>query len=70
MIVDKASVVRVVATVIALVTYFGVNVPEELTEYIVGAVMLVLTVWSMWKNNYIAKKGKAQKEVLEKHDLK
>ena len=67
---DKASVTRVVLTIAALVAYFGINIPEELVEYIVGAIMLALTLWSMWKNNYLAKKGKAQKEVLEKHDLK
>lgn len=70
MIVDKASVARVVAAIIALVAYFGINVPENMDEYIVGAVMLVVTLWGIWKNNYIAHKGKKQKEVLEKHDLK
>ena len=67
---DKASVVRVVAAVIALVAYFGINVPDGMDEYIVGAVMLVLTLWSMWKNNYLARKGKKQKEVLKQHNLK
>lgn len=67
---DKASVTRVVATIIALVAYFGINIPEGLDEYIVGAVMLVLTLHAMWKNNYLAKKGQAQKKVLERHDLK
>ena len=70
MVVDKASVVRVVALVLTLVAYFGINVPEGIDEYIVGTIMLFITLYSAWKNNYIARKGKAQKDILEKHDLK
>lgn len=67
---DKASVARVVALVISLVAYFGINIPENMEEYIVGAAMLGITLYAAWKNNYIARKGKKQKEVLEKHNLK
>lgn len=67
---DKASVARVVALVISLVAYFNINVPENMEEYLVGAVMLVITIYTAWKNNYIARKGQKQKEVLEKHNLK
>lgn len=67
---DKASVARVVALVISLVAYFGINVPENMEEYIVGAVMLTLAIYTAWKNNYLARKGREQKKVLEKHDLK
>lgn len=67
---DKASVARIVALVVTLVAYFNVNVPENMEEYIVGAVMLVITIYTAWKNNYLARKGREQKKVLEKHNLK
>ena len=67
---DKASVARTVLLVIAVLANFGINVPEELHEYIVGAVMLVMIAVTTWYNNYLGKKGKAQKEVLEQKNLK
>lgn len=67
---DKASVARVVALVISLVAYFNINVPEGMDEYIVGAVMLVITIYTAWKNNYLAKKGQEQAKVLKRHNLK
>ena len=70
MVVDKASVIRIVALVLTLVAYFGINVPEGIDEYIVGTVMLFVTIYTAWKNNYLAKKGKEQKKILEKHNLK
>jgi SPP1 family holin len=66
---DKASITRIVALLISTLAYFGVNVPEELHEYIVGAVMLIVIGISAWRNNYLSKRGQAQKEVLKKHNL-
>ena len=67
---DKASIARTVLLVIAVLANFGINVPEELHEYIVSAVMLIMIAVTTWYNNYLGKKGKAQKEVLEKENLK
>lgn len=67
---DKASVARTVLLVIAVLANFGINVPEEIHEYIVSAVMLIMIGVSAWYNNYLGRKGKAQKEVLEQKNLK
>lgn len=66
---DKASITRLVITLLAVLAYFGVNMPEEYIDYIVGAIMLVIAAWGFWKNNYLSRKGKAQKETLKRHDL-
>ena len=67
---DKASIIILVALLASVLAYFGINVPADIQEYIVGAIMLILVGYGFWKNNYLASKGKKQKEVLEKHDLK
>ena len=67
---DKASVARTVLLVIAVLANFGINVPGGLHEYIVSAVMLIMIGVTTWYNNYLGKKGKAQKEVLEQKNLK
>jgi SPP1 family holin len=67
--VDRGSIGRIVALLISLLAYFGVNVPEELHEYIVGAVMLIVIGISAWRNNYLSKRGRAQKEVLKRNNL-
>jgi SPP1 family holin len=66
---DRGSIGRIVALLISLLAYFGVNVPEELHEYIVGAVMLIVIGISAWRNNYLSKRGRAQKEVLKRNNL-
>jgi uncharacterized membrane protein YfcA len=66
---DKASITRLVMTVIALLAYFGVNVPDEYIEYLVGAVMLLVVGYTFFRNNYLTRKGLAQKETLKRHDL-
>jgi hypothetical protein len=66
---DRGSIGRIVALLISLLAYFGVNVPEELHEYIVGAVMLIVIGISAWRNNYLSKRGLRQKEVLKRNNL-
>lgn len=66
---DKASVVRIIALIASILLYFNVNVPSEIQEYIAGAVMLFITLYTAWKNNYLSKKGKAQKEALKRKGL-
>lgn len=67
---DKASIVRVVAAIIAILALMGYDVPESLADSLVEVVAAVVVIWGIWKNNYIAKKGQKQKEVLERHKLK
>lgn len=67
---DKASVIRLVALLASVATYFGINVPDDVQEYITGAIMLLIVGYSFTKNSYLGRKGKKQKEVLKKHDLK
>lgn len=70
MIVDKASVARVVAAVIALFALIGYDAPDSLADSLVEVITALIVIYGIWKNNYIAYKGKQQKEVLEKHNLK
>lgn len=73
---DKASVSRIVLLVIALVNAVAnilgfETIPAEAGgEIITAAILLIVSVWTAWKNNYLARKGLKQKEVLEKHNLK
>lgn len=73
---DKASVVRVIVLIATMVnaalTLMGVPpIPIGEAEATVISVILMGAVasWTTWKNNYLGKKGKAQKEVLKDKDL-
>jgi len=79
---DKGTVVRTVLLVIALVNQvFGAGtlvVAEGDVSttvdviYLVGSTLFtaVMSLVTWFKNNYITKKGKEQKRVLEQHNLK
>ncbi|MDC3414258.1 phage holin [Terrihalobacillus insolitus] len=67
---DKASITRLVALVVSLVGYFGINVPSNVQELLVFIVFTVVSAYGFWKNNYISQKGKKQKEVIEREGLK
>lgn len=73
---DKASVARMVALVIVLINAVAnllgfETIPEEAGgEIITAAILLIVGIWTAWKNNYLARKGQEQKKVLEKHNLK
>ncbi|PTR88700.1 phage holin [Bacillus anthracis] len=73
---DKASVVRVIVLVATMVnaalTLMGVPpIPIGEAEATVISVILMGAVasWTAWKNNYLSKKGRAQREELKKKDL-
>lgn len=71
---DKASIVRVVALVIALLNailnILGYQtIPTEWSEYIAIGVLSVVSLWTAWKNNYLSSKGAKQKEILKKNML-
>ncbi|WP_138090806.1 phage holin [Halalkalibacterium halodurans] len=67
---DTGSIARFFGLIAALLAYFGVNVPGDLTEAVTSFVVAALAVYAAWKNNYISKKGHEQKKVLEEAGLK
>ncbi|MDO7281750.1 phage holin [Shouchella clausii] len=69
MMLDAPSMTRFIGLIVALLAYFGVNVPEDLTEAITSLAVAILAVYTAWKNNYISKKGHQQKEVLQAKGL-
>lgn len=72
---DKASVTRYVVLVVAVVNsvlnIFGYQtISDELTNDLVSVLSAAYFLYMAWKNNYLSKKGKKQKEILDKHGLK
>lgn len=76
--VDKVDntndVVRLTLAILAaikmVIASFGFTFfTEDILLGFENLVPLLLILWGVWRNNYITKKGKAQKAVLEQHDL-
>lgn len=72
---DKASIARVILLVISVINLFlektGYSpIPSFLGELTAEFLVAVFALASAWKNNYLSKKGQAQKEQLEKVGLK
>ena len=72
---DKASVARFLALVVAVINavlnMMGYQtIPEELTNDLVAVVSGAYILYAGWKNNYLSKKGQAQKDLLERRGLK
>jgi SPP1 family holin len=71
---DKASIARfallIVAVINAVLNMLGYQtIPDDLVNDIVAVASGIYTLYMGWKNNYLSKKGRKQKEVLEKHGL-
>lgn len=71
---DKASIARftllVITVVNAVLNMLGYQtIPDDLVNDIVAVVSGIYALYMGWKNNYLSKKGRKQKEVLEKHGL-
>lgn len=66
---DKLSIARIVALLASILVYFGLNVPEDVQDYVTGTIMFALTLHAAWKNNYLSSKGKKQKQVLKDKGL-
>jgi SPP1 family holin len=71
---DKASVTRVVALVIVLINavlnLFGFQtIPTEFGEHISAVLLIAISLWSAWKNNYLSQKGGLQKKALQAQGL-
>lgn len=72
---DKMSVGRIVALIIVLINavlnLFGFKtIPVEFGDHVTAVILIVVTLWAAWKNNYLSRKGKAQRDVLERNKLK
>jgi SPP1 family holin len=72
--VDKASVGRVIALVIVLVNavlnlFDYETIPVKFGEHISALVLIVVSLWTAWKNNYLSKKGGLQKKALQAQGL-
>lgn len=70
---DKASIVRIVLAVLAglklILQPFGIDIGQDLIDAVANAVGALIVVWVAWRNNYVSKKGLAQKDVLKKNNL-
>lgn len=71
---DKASVGRGVALVIVLInTVLNLvghqTIPTEFGDRLSALILIAVSLWTAWKNNYLSKKGKRQKEVLKQNSL-
>ncbi|MBD2847906.1 phage holin [Paenibacillus sp. IB182496] len=74
---DIGTIVRTALLVLALVNQVlvisgksPVPIKDEDVEMTVTTVATIITsVWAWWKNNYVSKRGQAQKEALKKNNL-
>jgi SPP1 family holin len=71
---DKVSITRfallIVAVINAVLNMLGYQtIPDDLVNDVVAVVSGVYALYMGWKNNYLSKKGRKQKEILEKHGL-
>lgn len=72
---DKMSIGRIIALVVVLINaalnLFGFQtIPVEFGEHLTALILIVVSLWTAWKNNYLTRKGQEQKKVLEKSGLK
>ncbi|MGG3920677.1 phage holin [Geobacillus thermodenitrificans] len=71
---DKASITRytvlVIAVINAVLNLLGYQtISDELTNDLVAVISGAVMLYVGWKNNYLSKKGRKQKEVLEREGL-
>lgn len=66
---DKASIFRIIAFILSLSTYFGINIPESTVELVSSIVVAIAGLYVAYKNNYLFAKGVDQKAILEEVKL-
>ena len=71
---DKASVTRfaflIVAVINAVLNLLGYQtIPDEFVNDVVAVITGAFLLYMGWKNNYLSRKGRKQKEVLTKSNL-
>lgn len=57
------------AAKVILAQFFGYEIPQELIDNTISAVLAMVAVYGAWRNNYITNKGKKQYKILENPDL-
>lgn len=63
---DKASITRFVGLIVGLLTYFGINIPNNISEAVVGIIVGVIAIYTAWRNNNFTNNAqKAQKYLNE-----
>ena len=71
---DKASVTRLILMVLSWVNTYLADTAYDLSwineEMVSLLVAVIFSWWAGWKNNYISRKGQAQKNHLKKAGLK
>ena len=72
---DKASVTRfaflIVAVVNAVLNLSGFQtIPDEFVNDVVAVISGAYFIYAGWKNNYLSRNGRAQKEALQQKGLK
>lgn len=71
---DKASVTRLTIAVLGIakliLAAFEIELPQDMIDTIVNFVGAGFAVYAGIMNNYVGKKGKAQKATLEENGLK
>jgi len=65
MIMDKASVARFISLIVGLLAYFGINIPEDISEHIVAIVVSVWALYTAWKNNNLTKEAREAQAILD-----
>ena len=66
---DKASIIRLVSLVVALVAYFGINIPENTVELVGSLIVSIVGLYTAYKNNYLFGRGEKQKDALKRVGL-
>lgn len=74
---DKGTLIRTIVLAVALINQALVTkgydtIPvgsEEFTQFVTLGVTIGTSVWAWWKNNYVSKRGKEQREVLQEFGL-
>ena len=62
---DAVSIARFFGLIAMLLAYFGINIPENVTEGVVAIVVFSWATWVAWKNNNITKKAVAREVKLK-----
>ncbi|MFD1848436.1 phage holin [Oceanobacillus bengalensis] len=74
---DKGTIIRTAALLLALTNQFLVlfgksplPIDSELVEQIISSIITLVTAINVWfRNNYVTKTGKKQRQVLERNGL-